>query len=171
LASLEASNLQIPERAPAIVGCGSAATAIAFVPVLAAHGADSFTGIATHPLYRQGQQYLFPKDILQFQAAAFIKTYLHLAFVDLDFFLARDLRGRPIKQIERGIQWKAGTTQTSVALRTYFHCISAPDAHFASGVLQQFRHTCCVQGRNLLQFFTGKIDFPRLESFIETNLP
>src|ERR1035438_2308219 len=61
------SEFQIKERAPAIVHRGFT-IARGLVPVPAANGANSFTGLATHPLHRQRQQDLLPEDVLQFQA-------------------------------------------------------------------------------------------------------
>src|ERR1039457_3417555 len=85
------SEFQITERAPAIVH-RRFTIARRLVPVLAATGADSFTGLAAHPLHRQRQQNLLAEDVLQLQAVL-VKSNFRFARVDLDLFLFRDIRG------------------------------------------------------------------------------
>src|ERR1039457_3966752 len=80
---MESREFQIAERSPAIVGRLGFAIAHGLVPVLATGRANSLAVVTTDPLQRQGQQHLFPKDVLQFDAAAFVEADLSFAFVDL----------------------------------------------------------------------------------------
>src|SRR5205823_2704438 len=141
----------IPERAPAAIARGSTAAAIGLVPVLAADGTDSLAGFLAHLLHRQRQQHLLPKDILQFQALALIKPDLRFARIDRDLFLLLKLGGRPVKQIEPGIQREPRARQTPVALRRHFDGVTALNSNLAIGLFEQLGHTSCVQRRGLLQ--------------------
>ena len=89
---ITSSEFQLAERSPAIVRAFHPAIARGLVPVPAANRADALARFAADALHGQGQHDLFQEDILQLQAAAFVKPYLRLAFVDLDLFLARRCR-------------------------------------------------------------------------------
>src|SRR5690242_3451098 len=163
-------QFQFAERGPAIVRRWHMAIARGLVPVLAANGADTFAGFAAHPLHRQSEHYLFAKDVLQFQAAALIKPDLRFAGIDFDLFLARDLAGGPVKQIEAGGKREARAHQTAVALRLHFHGVIALNANLG-GVFNQLGYAGDVKVRTLLQLFSREIDFARRESLVKTDLP
>jgi hypothetical protein len=146
----------IAERAPAVIAGGNAAAAFGLVPVLAADGADSLAGLPAHLLHRQGQQHLFPKDVLQFQAVAIVKPDLRFTLVDCDLYLMRHLRGGPVKQVEPGIQRKARATQTAVAPRRHFDGVTALNSNLTVGFFQQLGHTGCVQRGTLFDILAVK---------------
>src|ERR1019366_3839224 len=162
------SEFQITKRAPAIVHRGFT-IARGLVPVLAATGADSFAGLATHPLHRQRQQDLLPEDVLQLQAVL-VKSNFRFASVDLDLFLFRDIRGGPVVQIESSLQRKASARQTTVALRHHFHCITPPNAYLPARFRQQLGRTGGVQRGALLQVLTNELNLPGLENLVEADL-
>src|SRR5208283_5657953 len=67
---------QIPERRPAIVGFLNLTIAGRLPAILPTDRADARAVFAAHSPHRQGQQHLFPEDILQFQAGSLVETDL-----------------------------------------------------------------------------------------------
>src|SRR5208283_1760044 len=101
--------------APAIIRLYGAAIASALIPVRPTNGANSLAVFTANSLHRQGEQDLFAEDILQLQSATFIKSDFRLAFVNLNLFVARDVRRRLVKQVEAGIERMTRVHQAAIA--------------------------------------------------------
>ena len=102
-----------------------------------------------------------------------IKTDFRLAFVDFDFFPSRDGRNGPVVQIEAGIQGKSsrfpGTGRTGTVISTV---LRSPDVHLPVRMRQQLgRSLAARKGEICSRSSPEKSICPRLEGFVETNLP
>jgi hypothetical protein len=114
-----AFNLNLLESGPAVVHEFGFASAVYQVTILTADGAHPLALRSANTLHRHTQQNVLPQNILQLDAAAFIKGDFGFTFIDFHFLFVLGAFGRAIKQIEAGIDRKLGRLQAAITIAAH----------------------------------------------------
>lgn len=101
----------------------------------------------------------------------FIEPDLRLPRVNLHFIGGWNRFGRPIKQIQIGIDPDLGRFQAAVAFRVQIYLHMPVDSNLAERVAQQLHHTIGFQNPGLLHSGIGKVNFAGGKIHIVMDFP
>jgi hypothetical protein len=149
------------------------AIAIGLVAITTADRTNTLTTFLAHNLHGKQQQNLLGDYLLKLDSLSFVKSDFRFTLVDLDLLLhlARELAGRTVKKINRGVNGDLHFPQAAVAFPGDLGSHPALDPHFPAGVRQKLGLALREQRFHLFQTLAGKLNLTGLEGLFKTDPP